>query len=251
MMIKGLTPVVSNAAALAKAQTTNEDMRYDFAMIRRLGLGASDASAVLGISKWKTLEELIAEKVSTTLSEDEKKVGEMVSVRKGTDLESLIMEKFERRQNVVGVFKPTAMYRIDAHPQLTVNFDGVYALSNGMYVPVECKYVSPYAAKFWDMSKTIPAGKLTYPAVEVTFQGSSIEEHIQFWSAWCGIPDYYYTQVQQQILGLNAPFGYLAALWDKDWYLRTFAIPRDPHTIKALVERSEPAWRRVQELKGV
>lgn len=242
----GLTILVEDAAELAAQQS---DTNHDFALIRRVGFGASDSSVLLRVNKWKTYDQLIDEKCSKVITDDEKRVSAMVNVRKGSDLEPLILAKFEKEFNVE-CNKPKPMFKIDEHPQLLVNFDGLLTLSNGTIVPVEVKYASPYATKFWDESKAMLHGKLKYPDPINRLLGADMAEHIENAALRAGIPTYYYTQVQQQILAAEAPFGYLTSMWDKVWELRTFAIPRDEVVIQELLRVSEIAWAEVKRRKG-
>ena len=68
----------------------------EFAMLRRNGLGGSDSSSVLGVNPYTSRAQLIEQKARTTLTEEEKEVGEKVAVRKGRDLEPLIIQKTEK-----------------------------------------------------------------------------------------------------------------------------------------------------------
>ena len=226
-----LEEIVPNMAALSKS-----DPRL-FAIARRQGLGASDASVYLGVNLFTTVDELIAQKRSTTITEEEIAIGNLPNVRKGSDLEPLILSKFAEQMNIE-VFKPSPMYKIIEHPQLTINFDGVCNMGELM-IPVEAKWVSSYAQKYWDLSKAI--NSLT-DGVEYTVGGSNIMEHITAQAQMYGIPPYYYTQIQQQMLGLNAPFGYFAVIFDKLWEFKAFKIFKDDYTQSQLISESAKVW---------
>lgn len=215
-----------------------------FVAIRRNGFGASDSSIILGVNPFTDTDTLIAQKLSPVVTEEEKAVGEKESVRKGADLEPLILQKFEQWSGI-DVHKPDAMYQLTKHPQLTVNFDGIIELGT-TYIPVEAKYVSPYANKYWDRSKRLGA---VHEGSAKLCAGNSIEDHIQQEAMLYGIPPYYYTQVQQQLLALDAPFGYLVGLFDKGWEIGVYKIFADKATQDALVERSADLWQIIQERK--
>ena len=170
-----------------------------FAMVRRSGLGASDSSVILGVNQWTTLQDLIEEKKSIGLTDHEIEVGNKENVRKGRDLEPIILENFEKNLALT-VVKPDPMYRIKEHPQLTINFDGVTVLGEQL-IPVEAKFVSAFASKYWDRTKQIHNW---YEGNPLICGGATIQEHILEEAKLYGIPGYYYTQVQQQMLGLNA-----------------------------------------------
>ena len=235
-----LEEVVPNASELAETD------QHAFAMLRRVGLGASDSSVILGVNLYTKLDELIQQKRSTEVTEEERKVGELENVRKGRDLEPIILNYFAK-QFGVEVHKPKPMYRLTDVPCLTVNFDGVFELNDAL-IPVEAKFVSKYAKKYWRRPLRVTSLQdaiIRMRTIEVQYH-TKIEEHIRLCAEDCGIPPYYYTQVQQQLLALNAPFGYLTSLWDAGWESNTFLIPRDLITQHALVTRAEHVWKQIK-----
>ena len=78
--------------------------------------------------------------------------------------------------------------------------------------------------------------------------GSTMIDHIKEEADLYGIPEYYYTQVQQQMLGLDAPFGYFAVLFDKGWELGVYKIFKDQYTQDGIVSESKKIWQRVRPL---
>jgi predicted phage-related endonuclease len=234
-----LKTIVENAAELSR--TDNEA----FAMVRRAGFGASDSSVLLGVNPFpdNTIPKLLEQKRSPVVTADELKIGQMVNVRKGADLEPLILQKFQEKFQVpdTNLEKPEAMFRIGDTP-LTVNFDGVLQIL-GTKVPVECKFVSTYGGKYYNMSKTIQLPTQIYDLMELGTEVNSI--YLTRRAEEAGIPIYYYTQIQQQLLALDADFGYLAALFDKDWELRVFTIMADKQVQNKLLEVAEELWKQV------
>ncbi len=222
--------VVADAYEMAKFRQT------EFIQLRKNGFGAADSSILLGVNPFTTIEELLAQKRSPVPTEEELAVGQLEAVRKGADLEPLILQKFEQWSEQE-VYKPDAMYAFTDKDYLTVNFDGVMKLGE-LYIPVEAKYVSPTGLKHagsWDLSKAI--NNLGEGSVK-TCGGRSIEEHVKEEATLYGIPVYYFTQLQQQIAALDAPFGYLAALVDKGWQLKVFKVFSDAITQNALYDRA-------------
>ena len=67
-------------------------------------------------------------------------------------------------------------------------------------------------------------------------EGDSLEAHIIRKALKLGIPAYYYTQVQQEIAGLDAPYGYLAAMFDETWSFKLFYVPRDEYVISKIYQ---------------
>ena len=236
-----LEVVVDNASELAATDPTA------FAMIRRVGLGASDSSTLLGVNLYNTLPNLIEEKLSTTITDEELAIGKKANVRKGSDLEPLILDKFKAWSNADEFVKPSEMFRLKEHPQLTVNFDGVWTMDADLDIPVEAKLVGPYAAKFWDRTKAVDNPICGSAKI---CGGSGFVEHIEEEARLYGVPAYYYTQVQHQILALNAPFGYLVGLFDKEWEIKVYKIFNDKYTIDALIKQSEHTWETFQRKKG-
>ena len=233
--------VVDDAAVVAKKDN------IAFAMLRRQGLGASDSSVLLGVNLYTKLDELITQKGSTVITEDELKVSNLVQVRKGRDLEPIILKKAEEFLGIP-VDKPRPMYRLIECEALTINYDGVSEIGDAL-IPIEAKYVSSYAGKYWDKLRRIHSvldlAKSKTNSIRVKYH-RDIAEHIKLVSADYGIPPYYYTQIQQQLLGLDAPFGILAALFDKDWELNMFAIPRDYVVQEQLKLKAEHVWNIIK-----
>ena len=64
-----------------------------------------------------------------------------------------------------------------------------------------------------------------------------LSNHIKRKATKLGIPAYYYTQVQQEIAGLDAEYGYLAALFDESWTFKVYYIPRDEYVINSIYNR--------------
>lgn len=208
-----------------------------FAMLRRDGFGASDSSVILGLqSKWKTMDDIVLEKLRTTYTEEEAAVADKAVVRKGKDLEELVLSKAAAQLDT-DLIKPDAMYRIIEAPWLTVSFDGVIEKS---LIPVEAKVVTPYGDKYYNFNLQRPDMPIPQVPARTTI------EYFEGMAASYGIPSYYYAQIQQQMLALNAPHGYLAALRDKDWTLYLFKIFRDAKAIDLLKVQTYQAWGRVE-----
>lgn len=218
--------------------------KQSFALLRRVGLGASDSSIVCEVNPWKKWEDLIKEKRSTTITEEELAIGEKENVRKGVDLESLNLQKFSEKFGIP-IVKPQAMYKIKEHPQLTINFDGVTALGEEL-IPVEAKFCSMYASKYYDRTKLIKS--LTDGRPYIIGSGG-MQDHIEQASALYGVPSYYYTQLQQQMIALNAPFGYLSIIFDKGWDYGAYLIYKDTAMQEYLIAQSEILWSKVQRIE--
>ena len=195
--------------------------KEEFIMLRKNSLGASDSSIILGVNPFTDTSKLIEQKCATSVTPE-------------------FME-----WSGLNPYKPNAMYQLKDYPQLTVNFDGIICLEN-VYIPVEAKFVSMYAHKYWNTSKAI---KMPHEGFPIRCAGRSIPAHVAESAELYGIPPYYYTQIQQQLLALRAPFGYLAALFDKGWELKVFKIFADPPTQQAIIDISSTVWETIAERK--
>lgn len=206
----------------------------EYALVRKNYFGASDSSILCGVNLYKTMDALLKEKNCKFLTEEEKAVGEKPIVRKGYDLEPIILQKAETELNTE-IHKPKDMYKFKAVDGLSINFDGVIE-EEGKLVPVEAKLVSKYGEKYYNKLVDIKVMKIKQPIVDVN---KPLDTYIKQKALLLGIPAYYYTQVQQEIAALNAPYGYLAALFDESWTFKLFYIPRDERVIDAIYNRCE------------
>ena len=225
--------------------------KEDFTQLRRQGFGGSDSSVLVGVNPFSTISDLIQSKIRTELSEEEKAIGKLAAVRKGNDLEPLIIEKAtEILENTV--FKPPHMYRFKEYPFLTMNFDGVTDLENKQYVPVEIKVCTYKGEKHYNKFKalydeSLPEGEQARLEPEdISENNMSIEER----AAHYGIPPYYFTQLQQEMMALNAPFGFIAVLFESDWYVRIFKAWKDPKTQNAIIINGYKTWQKVEAIKN-
>jgi hypothetical protein len=242
MLDKICTPVVDNAAELA------ENNQEEFRKIRQNGLGASDSSVVLGVNPFpdNTEPELIKQKIKDEPTAVEKKIQNLVSVKKGRDLEPIILQKFKDKFDI-HVFKPEAMYQVDSHPYLKINYDGLIVKPNQHEIPVEVKLITKYGAKYYDMDMTVNelGGAPFLPKVHALKD----DEYIKNVAKQLGIPVYYYTQIQQQLLGTGAPYAYLVGLVETKWEIKVWQIPRNQRTIEALKMRGFKVWQKIKQLK--
>lgn len=224
----------------------DEYSNEEYARLRKNSLGASDSSIVLGVNPYKTLAELIKEKSLTELTEEEKAVGDKTAVRKGRDLEPLILSKDEQYFNRL-VFKPKDMYRFKEAPWLTLNFDGVYQEKSGQYIPVEIKTVTMYGEKHYNKNKAVFNEIEGFQRFPENLADSAIDT-IETKAAHYGIPPYYYTQLQVQMMALNAPYGFLSILCEKDWRFYSFFIHPDHDLWSRYIVESWKTWEKVVKL---
>lgn len=221
--------------------------KEEFAKIRNNGFGGSDSSKLLGCNPFCSTDELINEKVNFVFDVDTSK---KASVRKGAELEPNILTKTENLFNEAfgegcSIYKPTTMFKDDSSA-LTMNFDGVLFMRDSIIAPVEAKLVTKYGKKHYDFSKatysTVNGVWDKYKEIE---QPTTLIDPVQL-ADYYGIPEYYYTQVQQEIYFLNTTYGYLAVLDDDNWDLHIYKIHRNDYVIDNLVFNSNKYWALVE-----
>jgi hypothetical protein len=240
--IEGL-PIVVDVAEID--QYPNEI----YAMIRKNGLGTSDSSAVLGVNPYTSRSELIEEKCRDYSTAEEKAIGDKDAVRKGRDLEPLIVAKHEQiiKKKII---KPVHMYAHKEYPHIKFNFDGVIdktMMPDGtfQYIPDEIKVVTMFGKKHYNFQKAYFVEGLGFKTEVPEPPNFSFVNSIQDKAAAIGIPPYYYTQLQQQILGLNAPFGYLTIMLETDWRVYSYLVWRDEKVISNLILEGYKVWNTI------
>ncbi len=247
-VIQDRTELVIDIMGMAELSRNNKEA---FAIARKNGLGASDSSVILGVNKWKTVDELIKEKATPGITDAEIAIGKKASVRKGADLEEFILKKFQddfADKYSMTVHKPDAQFRFEKCPSLTVNFDGVMQYVSHELIPVEAKVVTKYAQKYWNKANAIT----DLIAGQRYMSGGTLENHIEQQAQLYGIPPYYYTQIQQQLMGLDSLYGYMPALFDDEWTMYVFKIYSDDFVFQALKSKAPEVWNLIEELrKGV
>lgn len=230
---------------VADMQSISND---EYIIFRRKGLGTSDSSIVLGVNPYKTREQLIEEKLSRTISDEERAIGKKSSVMKGKDLEPLIIKKWSIAANKT-IIKPTSQYVHRDFKFLKFNFDGVsYDYDLKQYIPDEIKYVTYKGERHYNTAKEIfNEDDGFFPLPE---NYSNTNNSIQTKAALYGMPPYYYTQLQQQIMGLNAPYGYLSVMFESTWRVHTFFAWRDEAVIRQLILQGSEVWNEILRRGG-
>lgn len=220
----------------------------EYALLRKDGLGTSDSSIVLGVNPYTTRSELIAQKCRDYLTEDEKAVGDKPAVIKGRELEPFIISKHSQ---IIGkhIIKPIDMYKSKEFPYIKFNYDGVIDKEyredgTYQYIPDEIKVVTYFGQKHYDRKKAYFRERIGYQSIPENYGLENIP--LENKAAKYGIPPYYYTQLQQQIYGLNAPYGFLTVLFEKDWEIVSYYVWRDQTTINQLILEDTKTWNAIQ-----
>jgi predicted phage-related endonuclease len=232
-----LTTLVEDISALSDEE---------YALARRKGLGASDSSVLLGVNPYKQKSDLIVEKRSKVITDEERAIKMKDAVRKGFDLEPLILQKYVKLTGKPEPIKPTAMYQIKETPCLTINFDGVGYVDDHL-IPVEAKFVTTYGDKYYKREHAFMREFGECSLHRNCRAYTDPTDRIKAKAEACGIPPYYYTQVQQQMYGLGSPFGYLVALHDKGWETVVYFIPRDEECIHNIIISGTKTWMKIDK----
>ncbi len=194
---------------------------------RKFGIGASDAAALLGMSKWKTNQQLWEEKVGIREPED---ISDKPYVQYGHDAEPHIRALFALNHTELEVSyeSPYKIIRNDEHPYMFCTPDG------------ELREI-----------RTDRRGGLEIKTTEIRNPSQ--------WDEWEGrIPDQYYCQVIWQMIASGWDFVWLAAMikwYTKDGELRMnyreYLIERSEalKDIALTKEKGIAFWRSVQAKK--
>ena len=231
-MVKTIEQLIQDLDILEVAVEDVQSMDHEqYALVRKDYFGASDSSILCGVNLYKNLDQLIVEKNNKFITKEEMEVGEKPIVRKGYDLEPIILDKAEAELESK-VYKPKDMFRFKNVDGLSLNYDGI-TVKDEVLIPVEAKLVSKYGEKYYNKLVKEEVSK----AIDMRPEGTNLESHIKRKALRLGIPAYYYTQVQQEIAGINAPYGYLAAMFDETWTFKLFYIPRDEYVIESIYKK--------------
>ena len=224
-----------------KVKNINKVPEEEYALLRKESFGGSDASILCGVNLYKNINKLITEKNSKFLTEEEKEVGKKAIVRKGRDLEPIILDKASKELGIE-ITKPTSMYEFLKAPILTLNYDGVCEKDN-ILIPIEAKLVSKWGEKYYNKEKTLEENA----AIDMKIEGDTLEAHIKRKALRIGIPAYYYTQVQQELMGLNAPYGYLAVLFDESWDFKLYLVKADEYVQNKIYDIADKNKNKIEK----
>lgn len=235
--------------AVRNAAHLSEDDQDAFRNIRQIGLGASDSSVVLGVNPFpdNNIAELLRQKTQKEKTPVEEKIGKLASVRKGRDLEPLILDKF-CDEFKVNVLKPLHMYKLRELPRITINYDGLLIHDDEPEIPVEIKLITIYGKKYYNLDKAII--RLDQEPIRPHSDEVIMSKYIKDLAKQTGIPVYYYTQLQQQMLGTGSDYAYLVGMDDGKWELAIWKVYRDNKVIEQLKVKAYEVWAKVERLKN-
>ena len=197
MAVITAAPIIAN---------TDELTRPEWLQLRRSGLGGSDATAVLGLSKWTAGYGLWLDKTGQADDTD----NSSLAMRRGHHLEPFILAEAMAADPDLHIDRAPYMMRHPEHPIMFANIDGA-AVHNRRRDRggAEAKNVHPYSARDWAD----------------------------------GTPAYYEAQCLHYMAVTGFTWWVVAADLGGD-DLRTFYIERDDEIIEALVAAELAWWQR-------
>lgn len=174
---------------------------------RRQGIGASEASAVLGLNPWKSPLQLYGEKLELV----EPDATESEAMEWGLRLEPLIADKYAAATGrKLADPEPFTLYRSRAYEFMTASFDRLITGDPRGLGVLQIKTTGAFKAEDWEDEP----------------------------------PVYYQVQVQQECAVLGATWGSLAVLIGGQRF-RWFDLARNDRFVGLLVEREAAFWQRL------
>lgn len=114
--------------------------REEWLKVRKLGLGGSDMSAVLGVNQWRSPLDVWLDKTSDTVEEKESE-----PMYWGTILEDIVAQEFAKRTGYK-VRNNNFTLQSEEHPYLLANIDREIV---GLDAGLECKTANAFKAEEW------------------------------------------------------------------------------------------------------
>lgn len=133
------------------AKTKNMD-RKEWLMLRKNGIGGSDAGAVCGLNPYVSPLEVYFSKTCEGVDEGEP---DNEAMREGRDLEDYVAKRFMEASGLK-VRRANVMYASKEYPFMIADVDRIVTGRKSGITGLECKTASPYSAEKWKDGK-IPA----------------------------------------------------------------------------------------------
>ena len=124
---------------------TSDLPRDEWLKYRRLGIGGSDAAAILGISPFRTARDLYYDKLNIVTADDE---GNWVAMEMGNLLEPLVAKIFAKKTGLK-VFQRKCMFQHPHYPWMLADLDYLVELPDGSIAILEIKTTNYNAKDNW------------------------------------------------------------------------------------------------------
>lgn len=183
----------------------------DWLKARKTGIGGSDVGALMGLNPYSSALSVYKSK------QPEYESVENTNMRKGTDLESLVFQKYvvpEYQERGFSVYKPNIIFARSKTPWLHSNLDGLaFNSKTGEHEVVEIKFVTEYGEAAWNHSE------------------------------YSGIPAYYYAQVQSYMWTVGAKTAVVYALFDRTWEVQRYSVSRNEFFIMEMLDAAHTFYK--------
>jgi predicted phage-related endonuclease len=210
---------VETAAPLPYRILSTESSGMAWLGKRKLGVGASESPAILGLTAWGSPLTVWNDKTSDEVVDIGNDLMEF-----GTLAEPLIeqfMLNHPERFRFMGEIHPAeGLLQSIKWPWLLGTLDARVLTPGGFYVPLEKKSINDHAAREW---------RPDFDITEPDAFGTTADRGSQY-----VVPPKYQIQVQQQMAVTDAPFAYVAAWLGKD-RLEVIRVDRDDEFIQKML----------------
>ena len=119
--------------------------REEWLEYRRLGIGGSDAAAVLGISPFRTARDLYYDKLNIATADDDEN---WVAKEMGNLLEPLVAKIFARKTGLK-IYQRKCMFQHPLYPWMLADLDYLVELPDGTVAILEIKTTNYNAKDHW------------------------------------------------------------------------------------------------------
>lgn len=200
---------------------------------RSTGIGASEAAAAVGLSRWSTAFELYHRKRGNTPP-----IEDNDAMRMGRRLEPIVVDEFRDHEEIPEemVLYPVPMFRSGSHDFVLATpdallLDGAAATSRNPSV----KWHAFELALCLSSAELLECKTVGWRSAEALGEDGS-----DF------VPFDWLCQAQQQMFVMGLDRCHFAVLVDGRTY-RQFQVARDEELIERIVEAEADLWRRIQE----
>lgn len=189
----------------ARVLVSTKDLpKSEWLKYRQMGIGGSDAGAIVGVNPWKSPFGVYLEKINEVEQTEENE-----AMYWGCQLEDVIAKEFRNKHPELSVYRKNAILQHPEHRFMLANVDRLIVSDDG-YGVLEIKTANEYSKDKFDSEN---------------------------------IPDSYYLQIQHYlaVLGPKYTHGWLAVLIGGNKY-REFYVARDEVIIEQLTALEKAFW---------
>ena len=184
---------------------TKDMERKEWLMLRKNGIGGSDAGAVCGLNPYVSPLEVYVSKTCEGIAEE---IPDNEAMREGRDFEDYVAKRFTEASGLK-VRRSNMMYASKKYPFMIADVDRIVTGRENGITGLECKTASPYSAEKWKDGN---------------------------------IPAHYIMQCYHYMAVLGAKSWYIAVMvYGKEF--RYMKLERDEEIIQQLIRIEENFWK--------